>query len=111
MGHIEQNNNFNFRHLFDEENDIYTDSHICEYVNPNQINDLCLVDNFSVYSHNVRSLSGHFNDLLDIIYSMQPFKFSVLALQEIWSIGKVYEIPGYYKLEYKTCFCPPLLSL
>ena len=33
---------------------------------------------------------------------MLPVKFSYIGLQEIWSVGKHFELPGYSKLEYKT---------
>ena len=61
-----------------------------------------MTNNFSTYSHNVRSLNGHWDDILDIIYSAKPLKFSVLAFQEIWSVPKTFSIPGYCKLEFST---------
>ena len=39
---------------------------------------------------------------MDIVYSANPVKFSVLAFQEIWSVPKSFSIPGYGKLEYST---------
>ena len=39
---------------------------------------------------------------MDIIYSAQPITFSVIAFQEIWSVQKHYEIPGYGKFEFLT---------
>ena len=42
------------------------------------------------------------DDLLDIVNSAKPIKFSVLAFQEIWSVAKNYKIPGYCKFEYNT---------
>ena len=33
---------------------------------------------------------------------MLPVMFSYIGLQEIWSIGKYFELPGYNKLEYKS---------
>ena len=57
---------------------------------------------FSIYSHNVRSLNGHWDNLLDIFNSAQPVKFSVIALQEIWSVHKNYNINGYGKFEFIT---------
>ena len=60
------------------------------------------VDSFSTYSHNVRSLNGHWNDVFDLIYSSQPIQFSVLVFQEVWSIQKSYEIPGYGNVEFKS---------
>ena len=54
------------------------------------------------YSHNVRSLAGHFYDLVDLLDQAKPHKFSVIALQEVWSISREYSIPTYHKLEYCT---------
>ena len=59
-------------------------------------------EGFSIYSHNIRSITGHWDDILDNLNSTQPFRFSVLAFQEIWSVQRAYEIPGYSKLEYIT---------
>ena len=59
-------------------------------------------DRFSTYSHNVRSLNGHWDDILDIVHSVNPIKFSVLAFQEIWSVPKTLSIPGYCKFKYIT---------
>ena len=58
------------------------------------------IDSFSSYSHNIRSINGHWDDILDIVNSAKPIKFSVLAFQEIWSVAKNYEIPGYSKFKY-----------
>ena len=57
---------------------------------------------FSSYSHNVRSLAGHFDGLIDLLDQAKPHKFSIIALQEVWSISKEYSIPSYHKLEYCT---------
>ena len=57
---------------------------------------------FFTYSHNIRSINGHWDDLLDLINSAKPLTFSVLALQEIWSVSKNYNIPGYGNFEYIT---------
>ena len=57
---------------------------------------------FSTYSHNIRSINGHWDDILDIVNSAKPLKFSVLAFQEVWSVSKNYKIPGYGKFEFIT---------
>ena len=99
---MEANEQLNFKNLFDNDNDIYISNHYCEYVEINQISNLTKTDNFSSYSHNVRSLSGHFDDLVDLLDQAKPHKFSVIALQEVWSINREYNIPTYHKLEYCT---------
>ena len=92
----------NFKKIFDDDNHIYNGDHYCEYVEIDKIAELTTTDYFSSYSHNVRSLAGHYDDLLDILDQAKPHKFSVIALQEIWSISRGYSIPSYHKLEYCT---------
>ena len=102
LGQVKADENLNFKKVFDDTHHIYNDDHHCEYVEIDQISKLTSNDYFSVYSHNVRSLAGHFDDLLDLLDQAKPHKFSVVALQEIWSISKEYNIPSYKKLEYCT---------
>ena len=105
LGQIENNQNYNFINKFDEDNEVFADNfHSCEYYEMEDMkNNFSKTNNaFSTYSHNIRSINGHWEDVLDIINSAQPIKFSVIALQEIWSVQKVYEIPGYGKFEYST---------
>ena len=105
LGQIEVDDNFNFRKVYDEENDIF-DSNLpsCEYYEMNEFKNSFIKskNGFSTYSHNIRSMNGHWNDILDTINSAQPFKFSVLAFQEVWSVQRLFEIPGYSKFEYNT---------
>ena len=78
-------------------------------MDPEKLNDrLQGRDNSSIsyYSHNIRSLPGHWNDhneLLSTLYKDTSFKFTCIALQEIWNIpsGVSYDLPGYHKLAYK----------
>ena len=67
-----------------------------------QISKLTKTDSFSSYSHNIRSLAGHFDDMLDLLDQAKPQICSVIALQEVWSISREYNIPNYHKLEYCT---------
>ena len=87
LGQVEENEQLNFKNVFDDNNDIYNGNHYCEYVEIDQISSLTNTDYFSSYSHNVRSLAGHFDDLLDLLDQAKPHKFSVVALQEVWSIS------------------------
>ena len=105
LGQIEEDINYNFKGKFDEDNEVFAENmHTCEYYEIEEFKNKFTknLDSFSTYSHNVRSLNGHWNDVLDLIYSAQPIKFSVIAFQEIWSIQRNFEIPGYGKLEFKT---------
>ena len=91
--------------LHDEEDDnsinILRDQ-ACHYFEPEEVHNMIDAKSFSLYSHNIRSLSGHFNDLKDSLYLMLPATFSVIALQEIWSINKCYDLTGYSSIIYKT---------
>ena len=90
---------------FNEDNEAFDNNfHSCEYYEMEGIKDKFIryKDGFSTYSHNIRSLNGHWDDFLDIIDSVQPINFSVIALQEIWSVQKTFSIPGYGKLEFNT---------
>ena len=105
LGQIEEDINFNFKHKYDEEKEIFTDNlHSCKYFEMPDIKNKFMKhkNSFSSYSHNIRSINGHWDDILDLINSAKPFKFSVLAFQEVWSVNKNYKIPGYGKFEFIT---------
>ena len=97
---MESNDQLNFKNIFDDDNVIYNENHYCEYIELDQIAKLTTTDYFSIYSHNVRSLPGHFDALIDLLDQAKPHTFSVIALQEIWSISRDFSIPTYHKLEY-----------
>ena len=104
LGQIGNDNKFNFKYKYDEDREIYDSSHSCNYYEMSEFNTKFKdkKNDFSIYSHNVRSLNGHWDNLLDILNTAPPIKFSVIALQEIWSVHKNYNIDGYEKFEYIT---------
>ena len=102
LGRVKADDKLNFKKVFDDNNDIYNGEHYCEYVEIDDVSKLTTTSYFSTYSHNVRSLQGHFDDLVDLLDQAKPHKFSILALQEVWSISKEFSIPSYHKLEYCT---------
>ena len=105
LGQIEDDQNLNFKSKYDEDKEIYTDNlHSCDYYEMSELKTKFLKNNqcFSTYSHNIRSINGHWDDILDIINSANPIKFSVLAFQEVWSVSKNYKIPGYCKFEFNS---------
>ena len=105
LGQIENDKNYDFRSKYDEENELYTNNiEKCRYYKVSELKGSFVKHNqgFSIYSHNIRSINGHWDDILDNINTTQPLKFSILAFQEIWSVQRTYEIPGYNKLEYFT---------
>ena len=83
LSQIEGDINYNFVKKYDEESDVFShNSNSCKYFEMDQFknNFSNMIDNFSTYSHNVRSLNGHWDDILDIIHSAKPLKFSVLEV-------------------------------
>ena len=105
LGQIEKDKQFHFNTKYDEEHEFFHDiGNSCKYYDVSELveNFSKLKRGFSIYSHNIRSINGHWNDILDTIAQNQPIKFSVLAFQEIWSVQRTYEIPGYNKFEYIT---------
>ena len=74
----------------------------CQYFELDEMHSQVDSKSFSIFSLNIRSLSGHFESLKDTLYSMLPATFSVIALQEIWSIHKTYELTGYNNIIFKT---------
>ena len=57
---------------------------------------------FSVFSQNIRSLANKFDDLQVYLTRAGQFSFTVVALQEIWSVGRDFDLPGYQVLEFNT---------
>ena len=105
LGQIEDDINYNFQSKYDEDQEIYEiNAHSCKYYEISEFNTKLRnnTNSFSIYSHNVRSMNGQWDNLTDIFNSLQPFKFSVIALQEIWSVNRNYELDGYGKFEYVT---------
>ena len=89
LDQIEDDLNYNFKNKYDEDGDVFDEgAHNCRYYEMSELRKTFIKskDNFSTYSHNVRSINGHWDNLLDILISAQPIKFSVIALQEIWSV-------------------------
>ena len=69
----------------------------CTYISPSEINSHLEADSFNVLSFNSRSLSASINDLQDLIADSED-RFSVIAVQEIWSAKKEMVLPGYKSL-------------
>jgi hypothetical protein len=102
---------YNAKSSFTDENDInlYSNiNHNCEYYDLEEFQSK--VSNFSkqlsFMSFNIRSLPNKFNEFKDFLddVNMDKFKFSIIGLQEIWSVplNTNFSIPGYSKLEFKV---------
>ena len=105
LDQIEGDSNYNFQNLYDEDRDVFDDGvYSCKYYEVSELKTTFIEskNNFSTYSHNIRSINGHWDNLLDILNLAQPIKFSVIALQELWSVQKNYSLDGYGKFEYIT---------
>ena len=57
---------------------------------------------FSILSQNVRSLGGKFDQLREYVGRYGSGKITCIMLQEVWSVGRMYSLPGYHNLEYNT---------
>ena len=80
---------------------LYSTDFECNYTDPENLNQT-RGDNFSVFSQNIRSLGNKIDDLQIYLNRVKTLDFSIVALQEIWSINRDYELHGYQPLEYIT---------
>ena len=80
---------------------MYSEDFQCKYYDETEFKSL-EKGNFSVLSHNIRSLSGKFDELKVFLAGLQNFPFSIIALQEVWSVNRNFKIEGYELLEYAT---------
>ena len=100
LGQIKDDLSYNFKNKFDEENEVFAENlHSCNYFELDEMKSKFknYSEGFSINSHNIRSLNGHWDDVFDLLHSAQPITFSVIAFQEIWSVQKSYKLPGYCK--------------
>ena len=112
LGDIQQDFSFNAKSIFtDEDNgdNIFSGlKHSCAYYDTEQFQDKvrAITNQFSIFSMNIRSLPNKFNEFKNYLSDLnnENFKFSVIGLQEIWSIplNSNFSIPGYSKIEYKV---------
>ena len=108
---IRSNALFDFKSNFDdsENNDgLYSNTeHNCAYYDVEEFHNEFLQNpcKFSSFSLNIRSLPGKWSEFRDYIVDLSSngFKFSVIALQEVWNVprGVSYELEGYKPLEYR----------
>ena len=82
--------------------------HECRYYDTNEFNDLInnCKENFSLFNLNIRSLPNKIGELEELILeslSNENFKFSIIALQEIWQVKNKNQIniEGFHPLVYK----------
>ena len=58
-------------------------------------------NNFSMLSFNIRSLHGKYEEFKNYLLDI-PNKFSIICLQEVWSVSRDYPIQGYHSIEHCT---------
>ena len=73
---------------------MYSEDFQCKYFDETNFNSLGQNTNFSIYSHNIRSLSGKFDELKVLLAGLQNFPFSIIALQEVWSVIATSKLKG-----------------
>ena len=73
---------------------LYSSDFECRYSDPEELGHM-KEQTFSVFSQNIRSLANKFDDLQIFLARAEKFSFTVVALQEIWSIGRDFDLPGY----------------
>ena len=65
LGQIEDDINYNFQSKYDEDQEIYDiNAHSCKYYEISEFNTKFRnnTNSFSIYSHNVRSMNGHWDN-------------------------------------------------
>ena len=62
-----------------------------EFLTINSTPQFC--QNFSLLSFNIRSIHGKYEEFKDFLSDI-PNRFSVIALQEVWSVSCEYPLPG-----------------
>ena len=82
--------------------DIFDDDFECKYLTIEEMYGSAGNDTFSVLSQNVRSIGGKFDQLKEYVGRYTKNKITCIMLQEVWSVGRVYNLPGYHNLEYNT---------
>ena len=81
--------------------DMLDDDFECQYLDVGDVREMAADNHFMVLSQNIRSLGGKFDQFTEYVGSFNK-KVTVIALQEVWSVGRDYDLPGYHQLLYNT---------
>ena len=62
------------------------------------------INNLSILSFNIQSLSAKFTEFDEFVHSFGKFKFDVICLQELWRLQNpdLFNLNGYHKLSFKS---------
>jgi hypothetical protein len=109
QGEIHVDNSHNLKSIFINNNDpiLVDQTHECKYYNIEEFQNKVhnLNDKFSTLSLNIRSFPGKKSEFDELIADLNfnRFKFSLIAIQEVWNIPEYMnsDIPGYHPLIYK----------
>ena len=82
--------------------DLFDDDFQCQYLDIENLCELATANKFSVLSQNIRSLGGKFDHFREYVGRFNENKITCILLQEVWSIGREYNLPGYHAIEYNT---------
>ena len=82
--------------------DMLDDDFECQYLDVDDVHGMAGDNNFMVLSQNIRSLGGKFDQFSEYVGSFKSHKVTAIALQEVWSVGRIYDLPGYHQLQYNT---------
>ena len=82
--------------------DIFDDNFECQYLSIDDMYSRAGNEKFSILSQNVRSLGGKFDQLKEYVGRFNNGKITCIMLQEVWSVGRSYSLPGYHNFEYNT---------
>ena len=82
--------------------DIFDDNFECRYLIIEEMYGRVQHDTLSILSQNIRSLGGKFDQLKEYVGRYSTNKITCIMLQEVWSVGRTYNLPGYHNLEYNT---------
>ena len=81
--------------------DLFDDDFQCQYLDKN-LCELATANKFSVLSQNIRSLGGKFDHFREYVGRLNENKIACTLLQELWLIGREYNLLGYRAIEYNT---------
>ena len=72
-----------------------------QYCSAGEMDTIFSSSSFNLMSLNIRSLSSSYDSLSDLL-STAKTKFSIITLQEVWSVARSYDLPDFHPLQCQT---------
>ena len=72
-----------------------------QYCSAGEMDTIFSSSSFNLMSLNIRSLSSSYDSLYDLL-STAKTKFSIITLQEVWSVARSYDLPDFHPLQCQT---------